>query len=147
MDCTLNGRCACGSIRYSIAMPAREILHCHCTICRRIHGAVFASFASVPRDAVDITAGREFLTEFASSRDVRRYFCRTCGSHLLIEDDRTPQFTWYSVGTLDGGHPGHSESVERHVFLESRVSWFRFSDPQVCASQVLADQPPSRAKG
>lgn len=103
---------------------------------------MFASYAAVSRGAVSITTGLCHLAEFASSPAVRRYFCRNCGCQLLIEDDRGPQLTWYAAATLDSGHPGHSIDQERHVFLDSRVSWFHLAEPAQDTTVTQADTVP-----
>ena len=125
---SLVGGCHCGAIRYVVKAKAHQIQHCHCSICRRTQGSVFATYAEVSRQAFVIEQGHLDLATFESSAVVRRRFCRRCGCHLLLEDDRTPQVVWYTPATLDDGHPGHFD--ERHVFLNSRVSWFHLLEPE-----------------
>lgn len=139
----LSGGCACGRVRYAVASVAHELLHCHCSVCRRTHGSMFASYAAVPRGTVSITTGSDLLGKFVSSPAVRRYFCRNCGCQLLIEDDRGPQLIWYAVATLDSGHPGHSIDREQHVFLDSRVSWFHLAEPVQGTTATPADPVPA----
>jgi hypothetical protein len=31
--------CLCGAVRGRIARPSRWVAHCHCSVCRRAHGA------------------------------------------------------------------------------------------------------------
>jgi len=33
------GSCFCGAITYEIDLPTRACVHCHCSMCRRPHGA------------------------------------------------------------------------------------------------------------
>ena len=35
----INGACMCGAIRYEIDGPLRDAGNCHCSMCRRAHGA------------------------------------------------------------------------------------------------------------
>src|SRR5262245_34807345 len=102
----LSGGCHCGAIRYAVEAKAHQIVHCHCSICRRTQGSVFSTYAEVPRQALVIGQGHAELATFTSSAGVHRRFCRGCGCHLLFEDDRTPDVVWYTPATLDGGHPG-----------------------------------------
>ena len=123
----VRGWCQCGAVRYRVNAPALELYHCHCSMCRRSHGTLFASYATVPREALVVEMGEEVLRSFSSSAPVRRYFCGRCGCHLLLEDDRWPDRRWYTPGTCDG-HPGHPVESERHIFVGSKVPWHDIRD-------------------
>ena len=43
------GRCLCGSVRFEIDGPLRDVSLCHCVECRRWHGHVCA-MTSAPRE-------------------------------------------------------------------------------------------------
>ena len=53
------GSCLCGSIRYTLDRPIEEIDHCHCSMCRRFHGAAFATYGRVPRQALGFALEQE----------------------------------------------------------------------------------------
>ena len=92
--------------------------------CRKLHGALFATWAVVPRGRLEITRGEGAVASFESSPGVRRRFCRHCGCHLVCEIDSDPGFDWFTPGTLDGGvHPGHAPEREQHIFVGSKVQW------------------------
>ena len=42
------GRCLCGALRYQIDGPFVDMLHCHCSMCRKHHGTPFATWAAAP---------------------------------------------------------------------------------------------------
>ncbi|HCA63195.1 MAG TPA: GFA family protein, partial [Pseudomonas sp.] len=44
---THTGSCLCGVVRYRIDAPIDALTHCHCKMCRKAHGAAFATYASV----------------------------------------------------------------------------------------------------
>lgn len=120
----LEGGCQCGAVRYRLSAAACDIYHCHCSLCRKLHGALFATWAVVPRGRLEITRGEGALASFESSPGVRRRFCRHCGCHLVCEIDSDPGFDWFTPGTLDGGvHPGHAPEREQHIFVGSKVQW------------------------
>jgi hypothetical protein len=43
----MRGSCLCGSIKYQINGRLFDALNCHCTMCRKAHGAAFRSRATV----------------------------------------------------------------------------------------------------
>ncbi|MDA0704421.1 MAG: GFA family protein [Proteobacteria bacterium] len=124
---TIEGRCQCGTVRYTVAAPAEEFYHCHCSICRRLHGATFASYAGVARGAFAIRQGAGNLLRFDSSPDCRRYRCVACGCQLFFDDDRWPHLRFYAPGTADG-HPGHPKRLEKHIFVASKLPWYEIAD-------------------
>ena len=43
---TATGGCLCGGVRYKVARPLRDVVLCHCSMCRRTHGHVGAYTAA-----------------------------------------------------------------------------------------------------
>jgi hypothetical protein len=62
-----NGGCLCGAVRYSIALPPQWVAHCHCSMCRRAHGAAFVTWVGNLRENVRLEQGAELLTSHRSS--------------------------------------------------------------------------------
>ena len=44
------GSCFCGAVRFSAQLPSLFCGHCHCSMCRRSHGAGYVTWFAVPRD-------------------------------------------------------------------------------------------------
>ena len=124
------GGCQCGGVRYRITAPALEVNHCHCSICRKVHGALFASFARVRKSNFILERPSEAdLGVFRSSAVVQRHFCTRCGSPLFITIYGYPDRVWLAAGTLDSGaHPGHPADNEIHIFVGSKSPWFPIAD-------------------
>jgi hypothetical protein len=53
----IRGSCLCGKITYEIRGRPYFINHCHCSICRKAHGAAFGSFLQASLDLFDWTSG------------------------------------------------------------------------------------------
>src|SRR5713226_5823553 len=115
-ECTVSGSCLCAAVRYEVEGPATEVTHCHCWMCRKQHGAAFASYAGYPIDHLRVTAGQEALQTYGSGPTTERRFCRVCGSSLFWAET-TGSRIWVALGTLDGD-PGRP--IESHIFVESK---------------------------
>ena len=116
----LNGSCLCGSVRYTVANEIKHAENCHCTMCRKAHGAAFSTNALVPTGALHIQ-GTEHLSSYRSSPNREKLFCSRCGSQLFIKRLNAPEGTVITLGTLDDD-PHVKPS--RHVFFASRAPWY-----------------------
>ena len=113
------GSCLCGAVRFEVAGPLTDLLHCHCRMCQKAHGAVFATFAKVPHEAFTIVQGRDRISEFRSSEEARRTFCSQCGSTLQFIRDDSAAFG-LAVSALDRAL---EPQPIRECHLDSRVDW------------------------
>jgi len=75
--------CLCGAVRITVDGELPPPDTCHCSICRKISGHVFAATA-VPRDRITLD-GAEHLRWYRSSDWARRGFCATCGASLFFD--------------------------------------------------------------
>src|SRR5262249_51224875 len=75
----IQGSCACGGIRFEIE-AVRSMTHCHCTICRKLTGASFATYAHVDKDKFRWLGGERTIRRYESAPGSFRSFCPTCGS-------------------------------------------------------------------
>jgi len=123
------GGCICEGVRYKVKGPARCVVHCHCSQCRRSYASLVGTGATIESDHIEIIKGEENLATYEFSPEVRRQFCKKCGCSILYYDDRYPDVVFYFPSTLDDGiHPGHPEDNEHHVFMDSKASWEEFED-------------------
>ena len=97
----LRGSCLCGGVRYEISGPLRGVLNCHCSMCRKAHGAAFRTRASVNAADFRWVLGEELVTYYESSPGNHRGFCRVCGSPLLSRFDFDPSAYGLPLGALD----------------------------------------------
>lgn len=119
------GSCLCGAVRYEISAPITLVTHCHCSMCRKAHGAAFGSHATIAREKFRFTAGEDSVTRYASSPGVERSFCAHCGSTLQWSSDRRPDDIAIAAGTLD---TPLAPPPQRHIYTDSRASWYRIED-------------------
>ncbi|QIJ01522.1 GFA family protein [Stutzerimonas balearica] len=121
---THTGSCLCGVVRYRIDAPINAVSHCHCKMCRKAHGAAFASYAGVPLDAFHLLSGKDQLGVYHSSEHVTRTFCIRCGSNLQFVDNREHELG-VAVGTLDSPLPPPAQS---HIYVGSKADWYEIGD-------------------
>ena len=121
----ITGRCECGKVQYEVDDEITDFSHCHCSQCRRLHGAAFASFGGVKRSKFKYITGETDLRSYASSETSDRLFCGNCGSNILVEVESEPDELYLSMGTVDGDPkcpPGY------HAFVGSKAPWYEICD-------------------
>src|SRR4030095_15015800 len=97
----VNGACVCGAVRWSYDAPFSTMLHCHCSICRKHHGTLFASVVAGSLDTFHWRAGTEKIATWQSSTHGRRSFCTLCGSKVPVVNHDARQ-VYMPAGALDG---------------------------------------------
>ena len=68
----LRGSCLCGGVRYEVTGPLRGALNCHCSMCRKAHGAAFRSRAGVKVEDLRWVQGEDLLTWYETSPGTHR---------------------------------------------------------------------------
>jgi len=121
----LRGSCLCGEIAYEIRGKVFRISHCHCSMCRKAHGAAFATYATVAWEDFVLLSGEPHLRRYSSSDQVTRTFCDRCGSTLQFMREGRPRFG-IAAGTLDSD-PGVRPSVQ--IFAQDKAPWWDLHEP------------------
>jgi hypothetical protein len=118
------GQCLCGAVRYEVDGPFDSMLNCHCSMCRKEHGAPFATFVTAPLAGFRWVSGEDSICTYKTQSGGSRSFCRICGSV-------TPSFmssmnlVALPAGNLDGDLGIKPQS---HIFAGSKASWYEISD-------------------
>jgi hypothetical protein len=117
------GSCLCGAVQFE-AGPFDSMVHCHCSMCRRHHGAMFATFLTGAADSFRWRTGEEAIVVYRPSARGLRPFCRTCGS---VAPTVLPGvgMAFIPAGNLEGD-PGRKP--ELHMFAGSGAAWFPITD-------------------
>ncbi len=119
----LQGGCLCGRMRYEIDGPITHVDNCHCSMCRRFHGAAFSTYAKIGVEHFRWLAGDDLLTVYETSPGIGWAFCRICGSSLGIPD--RGKLGEITLGTLDTD-PGVRPT--EHIFVGSKAPWYEITD-------------------
>ena len=112
------GGCLCGAVRYEIAGPLRDVVECHCAMCRRTHGHV-AAYTAAPKSALRMLEARG-LKWFASSSFARRGFCADCGARVFWERMQGDLVS-IAAGTLD---PPTGLTTTLQIFVEDAGDYY-----------------------
>jgi len=120
----MNGSCLCGTVRYEIDGPFSMMIHCHCSMCRKHHGAAYATWVAGPLDGFRWIAGSEMIRSYQSSEHGRRSFCPTCGSVTPILHP-TMKLALVPAGSLQGEL---GIEPQAHWFVDSKAPWYEITD-------------------
>ena len=120
------GSCLCGAVKYEVDSIEPRMAHCHCTMCRKFHGAAFASFGEAKPENFRWIQGEDKLVEYVGSNNSTRRFCKTCGSSMTFQ----PSFDnggmiEFTLGTLDSDIP---DKPDGHIYLGYKASWYEPED-------------------
>ena len=121
----ITGHCECGRVRFEVDGEIEDFSHCHCSQCRRLHGAAFATFAGVSRDRFRYVAGESDIRVYASSEGNDRVFCAVCGSNILVDPGEEPEALYLSMSAVDGDPP---RPAGYHAYVGSKAPWHEITD-------------------
>ena len=121
----LTGRCLCGKISYEINGSLGPIVNCHCSMCRRWHGAAFRTRCTVESKSFKWLQGEEYLSKYHSSGGNVKTFCKICGSSLISLYDDRPESIGLPIGALEQD-PGRRPKA--NIFVASKSPWYEITD-------------------
>ena len=117
------GGCQCGAVRYAFYAPLENSHVCHCRMCQRATGGVFAALAGGAPENFAWTRGTPRF--FASSSLARRGFCADCGTPLSFKYDAPGSRINVTLGSLDDPEQA---PIQSQMGVESRLSWVQFCE-------------------
>lgn len=121
----ISGHCECGRVQFEIDSEINDFSHCHCSQCRRLHGAAYATFAGVEYDKFRYTSGESDVKLYASSDKNERYFCGVCGSNISVFAKDEPGALYVAMGVIDGDPPC---PPAYHIYVGSKAEWHEIDD-------------------
>jgi len=133
------GGCLCGAVRYEVTGPLRDVVACHCGMCRRQTGSfVHATAARLAEFRITEALG---LAWYRSSAAAQRGFCRLCGSSLFWQADGRPTVS-IMAGSLDSTD---GLKLAEHISVADKPTYYRIDDglPQNAGTTVAAAIPDS----
>ena len=58
------GKCLCGNVEVKISGDITDIIHCHCSLCRKNSGTAFATNGFINSKDFEIISGENSLSTF-----------------------------------------------------------------------------------
>lgn len=110
-------------MKYEVDDVSDRVTHCHCSVCRKFHGAAFATYGR----AINFRwlEGEHCLHRFESSPGIARTFCSKCGTSLQFIVEGEDAHVSISLGTLD-----ETDGLRpiAHIYTDSKADWFEITD-------------------
>lgn len=119
----IRGSCLCGGVTWQVSGKLDQMVHCHCSMCRKAHGAAFSTYARSSASGFKWLRGEERIVRYESSVGFVRPFCSTCGS--VVPGPGGGEHMFLPAGCLDGD-PG--VRPQAHIFTASRAPWHQILD-------------------
>lgn len=120
------GSCLCGQIRFEVDRFEPRTGNCHCSMCRKFHGAAYATLAEARSAHFRWTAGEDLLKGYTAANGTTRRFCRECGSSLTFSSPTAdPDLVEIALGCFDDDVP---VAPNAHIYVASGARWARPGD-------------------
>ena len=122
---TVTASCLCEAVCVEATLPEKWCANCHCSMCRRAHGAPWVTWVGFDKSAVRLVRGHEVLRERASSPAAHRSFCSNCGTPMLFRSTRWPDEIHVARACFPDDAPLR---VQAHAFFSDRAPWHPVDD-------------------
>ena len=132
-------QCLCGSVRWQYSGKPEWGHHCHCTMCRKAHGAAFGSYYGVDAKNFQWLGDTDTISHYRSSDTLTRDFCHQCGSVVPVYSD-DGQSVFIPAGNHDTGY-----AIDSHIFVASKAPWYDITDKLPQSDEYEPDDPLSKS--
>lgn len=122
----LEGSCLCGAVAFTATELPRQVVNCHCSLCRRSRAAAFSSTLHVARDTFRWERGQTRVRRYALPAP-RRYeadSCADCGSPVPSTPSGS-QAVMLPAGAID---TPLAPLPAVHLYVGSKAPWYEITD-------------------
>jgi hypothetical protein len=117
----MEGKCACGAVRYQLTSTPLFVNCCHCLNCQRQTGSAFVINILIENDRVKLLNGTPVAVDVprddGSTQKIFR--CPTCQVAVWSFYTR-PNLCFVRAGTLD---VPSAVKPDAHIFVRSKLPW------------------------
>ena len=115
------GSCLCNAIRFEVDEFEPQTGNCHCSMCRKFHGAAYATLAEARQDHFRWIAGKDLIKSYTADNGTIRSFCLNCGSSLMFASPNAdPDLVEISLGCFDDEVPIRPDA---HIYVAYGAKW------------------------
>ncbi len=120
------GQCLCGAVKYELDKLEPNMGNCHCSMCRKFHGAAFSTFGEAKASNFRWTEGEDQLKSYEAENGSVRQFCNNCGSSMTFAPStEASDVIEFSLGTLDSDI---EQRPDAHIYTGSKANWVETCD-------------------
>jgi len=113
------GSCLCGDIQFSVSGFSEKAANCHCSMCRKFHGAAFGTLVEV--NNLNWLSGEPLLKDFIAPNGSIRTFCKACGASLGFRVKGAPfKEIELAIATFDCDIPVR---IDAQIYTNSKANW------------------------
>jgi len=124
MSDEFNGSCLCGGIQFSVSGFSDQAANCHCTMCRKFHGAAFGTLVGVY--GLNWLTGEHLLKEYVAPNETIRTFCINCGTSLGFRAKNTPfEQIELAIATFDHDIP---VTIDAQIYTANKANWYALQE-------------------
>ncbi len=114
------GSCLCGAITIELRGAIRDIIHCHCSLCRKNSGTAYATNGFINAADFKVHDPEGLMGFFEMKPGKKRHFCRRCASPIYSSNAATPNKYRIRLGIFD---TDIQERPISHNFVTSKANW------------------------
>jgi hypothetical protein len=119
MSETYKGSCLCGGVTFSVDSFSDQAANCHCTMCRKFHGASFATLVGV--SGLNWLSGKALLKHYTAPNGTVRTFCNDCGASLGFRvKGASLEEIELAIATFDDDIP---VKIDAQIYTNYKANW------------------------
>ena len=115
---SVNGACLCGAVNFKAMLPSKWCAHCHCSLCRKAHGAGYVTWVGFGQEQVAVSGDE--LEWYESSPAAQRGFCKRCGSTVFFRSEQWAGELHIALGCIDDPI---DKAPAANAFFDAHVEW------------------------
>eukprot|EP01084_Bolivina_argentea_P169875 294425_1 len=124
-NCLISGNCECNGVSYQLLRIPREIQHCYCSICRKMHGSINASWSPIAERDIKFISNKT-LTYYKSTDRVKRGFCNKCGCKIYLKYEYQKGLIWLTTASFNANSENkywHQNKRKMHIYAKSKAGY------------------------
>lgn len=114
------GTCACGNVHIALDGEPHIVFNCHCSICRKMNGSAFTTYAVFDNTALQVTEGAGEIHAAKAGAHGLKHFCRNCGTPLYGLHKLATGICLVPLGVID---TGGALVPMANAFCGSKLPW------------------------